>query len=130
MINLKGTLVLGSSWWLPCYYGRGSTKSQIFQKKQEMSSAAFAQNYESKWVGSSDGALVDVNKLLNCRTLTSPAVNYNKYEEENYIGVDVARSQKPIIINLLLSWAVLFGTVNLTESNRLKFQILSLSQIL
>lgn len=117
MINLKGTLVLGSSWWLPCYYGRGSTKSQICQKKQEMSSVAFAQNYESKWVGSSDGALVDVNKLLNCRTLTSPAVNYNKYEEENYIGVDVARSQKT---NNNQSSIVVGRVIRNRESNRIK----------
>lgn len=94
MINLKGEIVLGSSWFLACWYGRGSTKSQILQKKKEMSPIAFAQNYESRWVGSSDDALVDINKLMNCRTLTTPMVNYNKLDEEFYLGVDVARSQK------------------------------------
>lgn len=94
MINLKGEIVLGSSWFLACWYGRGSTKSQILQKKKEMSPIAFAQNYESRWIGSSDDALVDINKLMNCRTLTTPMINYNKLDEEFYLGVDVARSQK------------------------------------
>lgn len=94
MVNLKGEIILGSSFWLGSWYGRGSTKSQILQKKKEMSPIAFAQNYESKWVGSSDGALVNINKLMDCRTLTTPMINKNKNDEEFYIGVDVARSQK------------------------------------
>lgn len=94
MINLTGEMVLGSSWFLACWYGRGSTKSQILKKKKEMSPIAFAQNYESKWVGSSDGALVNINKLMNCRSLTKPLVRREHLEEEYYLGVDVARSQK------------------------------------
>ena len=69
MINLSGKIILGSSFWLPCWYGRGSTKSQIFQKKRDMTMVSFAQNYESKWVGASNGALVNINKLMNCRSL-------------------------------------------------------------
>lgn len=94
MVELKGKIVLGSSFWLPCYYGRGSTKSQIFQKKRDMTTISFAQNYESKWVGASDGALVNINKLMNCRTLTSPISKSSNNDEEYYLGVDVARSQK------------------------------------
>lgn len=94
MINLEGKMVLGSSFWLPCWYGRGSTKSQIFQKKRDMTMVAFAQNYESKWVGASDGALVNINKLINCRSLISPITRSTNIDEEFYIGVDVARSQK------------------------------------
>ena len=94
MVELKGKIVLGSSFWLPCYYGRGSTKSQIFQKKRDMTTISFAQNYESKWVGASDGALVNINKLMNCRTLTSPISKSSNSDEEYYLGVDVARSQK------------------------------------
>lgn len=93
MVNLSGEMVLGSSWFLACWYGRGSTKSQILKKKKEMSPIAFAQNYESKWVGSTDGALVDINKLMNCRTLTTPMICANRHDEEFYIGVDVARSE-------------------------------------
>ena len=94
MINLKGKIVLGSSFWLPCWYGRGSTKSQIFQKKRDMTMISFAQNYESKWVGASDGALVNINKLMNCRSLTSPMSCSTNKDDEFYLGVDVARSQK------------------------------------
>lgn len=93
MIHLKGKLVLGSSFWLPCYYGRGSTKSQIFQKKRDMTTVAFAQNYESKWVGASSNSLVNINKLLACRVLKSPVIKSTDDEDEYYIGVDVARSQ-------------------------------------
>lgn len=93
MVDLKGKIVLGSNWMLPCYYGRGSNKSKILQKKKTSSPIAFAQNYEQEWVGSADGALVDINKLMNCRSLTTPMISYGKHEEEFYLGVDVARSQ-------------------------------------
>lgn len=93
MINLSGDMVLGSSWFLACWYGRGSTKSQILKKKKEMSPIAFAQNYESRWVGCSDGALVNINKLMECRSLTNCQDSANNADEEFYLGVDVARSQ-------------------------------------
>ncbi len=93
MIHLKGEMVLGSSWFLACWYGRGSTKSQILKKKKEMSPIAFAQNYESRWVGCSDGALVDINRLMNCRSLTESQYECKSDDDEFYIGVDVARSQ-------------------------------------
>jgi ribonucleoside-diphosphate reductase alpha chain len=91
MINLQGKIVIGSDWHLGCWYGRGSTKQQILDKKKNMSPIAFAQNYESKWVGSVDGALVDINKLINLRTLSEAKIKANS-DEEFYLGVDVARS--------------------------------------
>lgn len=94
MVNLNGKIILGSSFWLPCYYGRGSSKSQIFQKKRDMTTISFAQNYESKWVGASSGALVNINKLMNCRSLTTPILKSTNQDDEYYLGVDVARSQK------------------------------------
>lgn len=92
MVDLKGEIVLGASWLLPCWYGRGSNKSQILKKKKDMSPVAFSQNYESKWVGSADSSLVNINKLLDCRTLTQTQEKANS-NDEFYIGVDVARSQ-------------------------------------
>lgn len=92
MVNLKGEIVLGSSWFLACWFGRGSTKSQILKKKEDMSPVAFAQNYESRWVGSADHALVNINKLMECRSLTTTQVTA-KPDDEFYLGVDVARSQ-------------------------------------
>ena len=93
MINLSGEIVIGSGWMLPCWYQRGSSKSQILQKKKEMSPIAFDQNYASKWVGSSDNAFVDINHLMECRSLLIPQLEAKNIDEEFYLGVDVARSQ-------------------------------------
>lgn len=93
MRNCSGDIVLGSSWMLPCYYGRGSTKSQILKKKKRSNPIFFAQNYEQKWVGCSDGALVDINKLMACRVLENPITEIQDNSDEFYIGVDVARSE-------------------------------------
>lgn len=93
MRELKGEIVLGSDWRLGCWYGRGSTKEQILQDKQRDSHVSFAQNYESKWVGCTEDSLVDVNNLLDCRSLSEPEFEC-KEGCEYVIGVDVARSQK------------------------------------
>ena len=93
MRNLTGDIVLGSSWRLPCYYGRGSSKTQILKKKRNSNPIFFAQNYEQKWVGCADNALVDVNKLMAARTLEEPILEAQRETDEYYIGVDVARSE-------------------------------------
>lgn len=93
MYNLNGNMVIGSDWFLACWYGRGSTKSQILEKKKTMSYIAFAQNHESRWVGAADGALVNINKLMMCRNLTKPLLKSESYDDEYYIAVDVARSE-------------------------------------
>ncbi|MDD4780952.1 MAG: hypothetical protein PHT02_10205 [Tissierellia bacterium] len=91
MINLNGEIILGSDWHLGCWYGRGSTKKQILKKKKNMSPIAFAQNYESKWVGSVDNALVDIKKVLHLRTLSKPEIKGDG-KSEYHIAMDVARS--------------------------------------
>lgn len=93
MVHLQGKMVLGSDWHLGCWYGRGSTKKQILDKKKNMSPIAFAQNYESKWCGSVDGALVDITKLLKLRTLSMPELTGGG-KSDYYVSMDVARSQK------------------------------------
>lgn len=93
MRDCSGDIVLGSGWMLPCYYGRGSTKSQILKKKRRSNPIFFAQNYEQKWVGCSDGALVDINKLMATRVLDRPILEIENESDEFYIGVDVARSE-------------------------------------
>ena len=50
MADLKGKIVLGSSWELACEYNRGETKSQILDKKDRLSPIFFSMNYECKWV--------------------------------------------------------------------------------
>lgn len=100
MANLNGKMVLGASWELPCHFGRGETRNQILAKKNDptTSSIAFAMNYESRWVGASDGALININQILKARTLMNPELECPKDKKGNYqlceyvFGVDVARS--------------------------------------
>lgn len=92
MVDLKGDMVLGSGWMLGCWMGRGSSKSQILKKKRNTGSVAFARNYEEKWVGAIDNQLVDINKLLKTRVLTTPLLSNENNEKEIILGVDVARS--------------------------------------
>jgi hypothetical protein len=92
MIYLKGTIFLSSDWKLACYFNRGENKSQILNKKANLSPTAFAQNYESRWVGCVDNQLVDITRIMKLRTL----VNFEKEGKktaEYILGVDVARSQ-------------------------------------
>lgn len=93
MADLKGVFVIGSDWQLACEYGRGETKTQILAKKEKLSPVFFATNYESKWVGSTDNCLVDVNKLMELRVLPKAEIQGDG-KSEYYIGVDVARSTK------------------------------------
>lgn len=93
MANLKGYFVLGSDWQLACEYGRGETKTQILAKKEKLSPIFFATNYESRWVGSTDNCLVDVNKLMDLCILPKSELKGDG-KSEYYIGVDVARSTK------------------------------------
>ena len=58
-----------------------------------MSPTAFAQNYGGKWTGSSDSALINVNRFLNSRVLAKAELKTSNFSDEYYIGVDVARSQ-------------------------------------
>jgi len=100
MAELKGKIVLGASWELPCHYGRGETRNQLLAKKNDptTSATAFAMNYESRWVGTTDGALVNISKLLSLRTLANAEIECPKDNRGNFllneyvIGVDVARS--------------------------------------
>lgn len=93
MAELKGKIVLGSSWELACEYGRGETRSQLLAKKEKLSPTFFATNYESRWVGSSDSCIIDLNKLFDIRTLPRAELKTDG-KSEYYIGVDVARSTK------------------------------------
>lgn len=111
MNNLEGKLVIGAGWELGCWYGRGLTKSAILQRKEQLSTVFFAQNYESHWVGAADSALVSIIKLMASRVLEKPMLD-NPNDEEIYLGVDVARSQSTA--NNQSSIAVLRVTRGLT----------------
>lgn len=91
MANLTGSMVLGADWQLAVNYGRGEPKSKILDKKEKLSKVFFDMNYGSLWVGSVDGGLVDINKVMKLRTLPKPDTTPER--GYTYITImDVARS--------------------------------------
>jgi ribonucleoside-diphosphate reductase alpha chain len=91
MAELKGKIVIGSDWQLAVNFGRGEPKSAILDKKSKLSPTFFAMNYESKWVGASDSALVSINKVIDLRTLKLPELKGDN-KSTYIVSVDVARS--------------------------------------
>ncbi|MEK4289385.1 hypothetical protein [Paenibacillus sp. FSL P4-0502] len=93
MAELKGSIVLGADWELAVNYGRGQTRSAILSKKEKLAPLFFAMNYESKWVGQVNGALVDILQLMNLRVIPIPEFETDG-DSEYCISMDVARSEK------------------------------------
>ena len=95
MVNLKGAYVFGSDWRIPIHFGR--QKMSVVNKARKASLTRFKTNYLCEWIGSGDGALINVSKLLKCRTLGLTDIevpkDLKKLSElpEYIIGVDVAR---------------------------------------
>jgi hypothetical protein len=91
MAELKGKMVLGSDWQLAVHYERGEPKAALLEKKSRLSPTFFGQNYESKWMGTVDGSIVDIKKLLNLRIIEKADFK-NDGKHEYILSVDVARS--------------------------------------
>jgi ribonucleoside-diphosphate reductase alpha chain len=93
MAELKGKMVIGADWKLACEFGRGQPRNEILAMKDDpnTSPTAFSMNYESRWVGASDGALVNINKVMDLRTLAKAEIEGDG-KSEYIIGMDVARS--------------------------------------
>lgn len=118
MANLEGSYVIGSDWMLSAYYGRGANRETIKKKYKGTSSTSFAMNYRSKWVGASDGALIDINQLMSLQTLAKPEFQYNNDDNcEYFIGVDVARSDSN---KKTCQTVVSVGKVIRKKNNRIK----------
>lgn len=96
MANLKGSFVFGSDWMLPVHFGR--QKKSIIDKARRGNVIRFRQNYLCSWIGVSDGALLNVSKLMKARIIVKPELECPKDKRGNLelneyvIGVDVARS--------------------------------------
>ncbi|MFR4987267.1 MAG: hypothetical protein ACLUCH_07725 [Lachnospirales bacterium] len=92
MINLRGTFILGASYELNLLAERGESRSTILAKR-DSDPIFFALNYESKWVGAGEGALISIDKLMDLRNIETPETERNKKSDNEYIlSVDVARS--------------------------------------
>lgn len=96
MIDLKGTYVFGSDWRIPVHFGR--QKMSTINKARQGNITRFRQNYLCEWIGASNGALINISKLIKARTLSQPELECPKDKRGNLelteyvIGVDVARS--------------------------------------
>ena len=96
MTDLKGSYVFGSDWRIPIHFGR--QKMSTINKARQGNVTRFRQNYLCDWIGASDGALINISKLIKARTIALPELEIPKDKRGNpeiceyVIGVDVARS--------------------------------------
>jgi len=96
MNDLKGTFVFGSDWFIPVHFGR--QKKSVIDKARKSNIIRFKQNYLCDWVGVSDGALINISKLIKARVVSPPELECPRDKKGNLdiceyvIGVDVARS--------------------------------------
>lgn len=94
--DLKGSFVFGSDWRIPIHFGR--QKMSVINKARQGNVTRFRQNYLCDWIGASDGALINISKLIKARTITHPELSCPRDKNKNFllheyvIGVDVARS--------------------------------------
>ncbi len=96
MVDLKGSQIFGCDWFIPVHFGR--QKKSVIDKARKGNIVRFRQNYLCDWIGASDGALINVSKMIKARILTKPELECPKDKNKNFelneyvIAVDVARS--------------------------------------
>lgn len=94
--DLKGTFVFGSDWRIPIHFGR--QKMSVINKARQGNVTRFRQNYLCDWIGASNGALINISKLMKARTISIPELECPKDKRGNLdmceyvIAIDVARS--------------------------------------
>jgi len=96
MINCEGSFVFGSDWFIPIHFNR--QKISVINKARKGNVVRFKQNYLNTWIGASEGALLNISKLIKARTISKPELECPRDKKGNFeineyvIGVDVARS--------------------------------------
>lgn len=96
MVDVKGSAVFGCDWFIPVHFKR--QKKSVIDKARRGNIVRFRQNYLCDWIGASDGALINISKMMKARVLSVPELECPKDKNKNYelneyvIGVDVARS--------------------------------------
>ncbi len=96
MVDIKGVFVFGSDWFIPVHFGR--QKKSVIDKSRENNVIRFRSNYCCDWIGVSNGALINISKLIKARVINPPEMECPKDKKGNLdlcefiIGVDVARS--------------------------------------
>src|SRR5690606_36352889 len=76
MIESKGSFVYGSDWFLPVHFGR--QKKSTVDKARRENVVRFRQNYLQDWIGTSEGGLINISKLIKARTLQLPELECPK----------------------------------------------------
>lgn len=96
MVDLKGSSVFGCDWFIPVHFGR--QKKSVIDKARRGNIVRFRQNYLCDWIGASDGALINISKMIKARALSIPELSCPRDKNKNFelneyvIGMDVARS--------------------------------------
>lgn len=96
MVDLKGGFIIGADWRLPVYFGRQKMSTII--SAREGSITSFKQNYLCEWIGALNGAMINLNKLMNCRQIDDFQLENPKDKKGNnlikeyVICSDIARS--------------------------------------
>ncbi|MFI2856807.1 hypothetical protein ACH6EH_06675 [Paenibacillus sp. JSM ZJ436] len=96
MAELKGVFVFGSDWRIPVHFGR--QKKSVIDKARRGNVVRFKQNYLCSWIGVSDGALLNISKLIKSRIILKPELECPRDKKGNLelneyvLGIDVARS--------------------------------------
>ena len=91
MIGLKGGFLFGADWRLP--YRVGGADKSIIDKERQDNETEFRKNYLCEWVGTIDGAIIRMDRLIKARALRFEDVfKINKREDraEYVMAVDVA----------------------------------------
>lgn len=97
MTDLKGSFVFGSDWRIPIHFGR--QKMSTINKARQGNVTRFRQNYLCDWIGASNGALINVSKLMKARTIKELELECPRDKKGNLLlneyvlAVDVARSE-------------------------------------
>lgn len=93
MIDLKGVLVIGGSFEINLIAERNESRVELMRLKEE-DPIMFALNYGGDWLGVVDGAIVNLENLIELRQLELPEFKRTEGSHEYFISVDVARSMK------------------------------------
>ncbi len=128
MIELKGSFVFGSDWFIPVHFGR--QKKSVIDKARRSNLIRFKQNYLCDWVGASEGALINISKLIKSRTINLPELSCPKDKRGNYdlceyiMGVDVARSSSEsnnktaiVVLKIIRNQAGIIRQVHIVNIN-------------
>lgn len=91
MVSLKGGFLFGADWRLP--YRVGGADKNIVDKERQDNETEFRKNYLCEWVGTVDGAIIRMDRLIKARTLRFEDVFKidKKADQAEYVmAVDVA----------------------------------------